>query len=313
METVDEILEYSPLILVVGGININLITSTDLIPEPGQTVTGNNLNITPGGKGANQAVGASRMGARVSLIGRIGDDQYGEQLLANLLAEGIDVRCVYKDSDAKSGIAIILLDKNGQNYIIQVRGANMLADTCEIKAAQECLPDVDALMIQNELPLKVTINVAKDANVLGIPVIFDPAPSDNNIKEIIPFADVIMPNQNEAEFLTGIKVVDEVSARKASAILLKLGVSTVVIKMGELGAYYESAGESGFVSSVPTDVVDSVAAGDAFGAAFTVSIAEKLSLREAVKKGCAAGSIAVSKSGAQISMPARSQVDSLIS
>ena len=99
METVHEILEYSPLILVVGGININLITSTDLIPEPGQTVTGNNLNITPGGKGANQAVGASRMGARVSLIGRIGDDQYGEQLLANLLAEGIDVRCVYKDSD----------------------------------------------------------------------------------------------------------------------------------------------------------------------------------------------------------------------
>ena len=313
METVDELLEYSPLILVVGGININLITSTDLIPEPGQTVTGNNLNITPGGKGANQAVGASRMGARVSLIGRIGDDQYGEQLLANLLAEGIYVRCVYKDSDAKSGIAIILLDKNGQNYIIQVRGANMLADTCEIKAAQECLPDVDALMIQNELPLKVTINVAKDANVLGIPVIFDPAPSDNNIKEIIPFADGIMPNQNEAEFLTGIKVVDQVSARKASAILLKSGVSTVVIKMGELGAYYESAGESGFVSSVPTDVVDSVAAGDAFGAAFTVSIAEKLSLREAVKKGCAAGSIAVSKSGAQISMHARSQVDSLIS
>ena len=292
---------------------MNLITSSDVIPEPGQTVTGNSIHVTPGGKGANQAVGAARMGAKVSMIGRVGEDDYGAQLIKNLTSEGIDVRSIYKDSDAQSGIAIILLDKQGQNYIVQVRGANLLTDDHEVQAAQERLSGVDALMIQNELPVAVTKRVACSAKELGVPVIFDPAPSDRHLKEIIEYVDIIMPNQNEAEFLTEIEINDEDSASKAASVLLETGVSIVVIKMGELGAYYATGNDSGFVSSIPAKVVDSVAAGDAFGASFTVSIAEKLSLRQAVLKGCAAGSIAVSQNGAQLSMPRRNQVESLIS
>lgn len=313
MKSLSKITNAPPRVLVLGGININLITSSDVIPEPGQTVTGNSLYITPGGKGANQAVGAARMGAKVSIIGRVGDDQYGEELIQNLITEGIDVQSVYKHPDSQSGIAIILLDKHGQNYIVQVRGANLLAGKAEIDAAQERLTNADALMIQNELPVSVTKKVASIAKELGVPVMFDPAPSDHNLKEIIEHVDIIMPNQNEGEFLTGVKIDDEISARKASSILLATGVSTVVIKMGGLGAYFASANDSGFVPSIPSKVVDSVGAGDAFGASFTVSVAEQLPLREAVLKGCAAGSIAVSKPGAQTSMPNRNQVDSLIS
>jgi ribokinase len=172
---------------------------------------------------------------------------------------------------------------------------------------------VDALMIQNELPVAVTKKVACLAKEMEVPVIFDPAPSDGQLKQIIDYIDIIMPNQNEATFLTGIQINDEISAAKAASVLLEIGVSTVVIKMGDLGAYYATDNESGFVSSIPAKVVDSVAAGDAFGASFTVSIAEKLPLREAVVKGCAAGSIAVSQKGAQVSMPHRKQVESLIS
>ena len=313
MKSTNKTLVKLPKILVLGGINMNLITSSDVIPEPGQTVTGNSIHITPGGKGANQAVAAARMGAEVSMIGRVGEDEYGVQLIKNLTSEGIDVRYVYKDSAAQSGIAIILLDKQGQNYIVQVRGANLLTGNNEIQAAQECISGVDALMIQNELPVAVTKSVAYSAKELGVPVIFDPAPTDWHLKEIIEYVDIIMPNQNEAEFLTEVEINDETSAAKAASVLLETGVLTVVIKMGELGAYYATSNDSGFVPSIPAKVVDSVAAGDAFGASFTVSIAEKLSLREAVLKGCAAGSIAVSQKGAQVSMPRRNQVDLLIS
>jgi ribokinase len=299
-------------ILVLGGINMNLIASSDVIPEPGQTVSGNDFYITPGGKGANQAVGAARMGAHVSIIGRVGSDQYGVQLIDNLVSEGINIQSVVKDPTTQSGVAIILLDKNKQNYIVQVRGANLLAGELEIQHAAEDLIKADVLMIQNELPVNVTKNVACKAKELDVKVIFDPAPSDNNLIHIMNYVDVLMPNQNETKFLTGIKVTDPASAKQASNDLLKLGVSDVVIKMGELGAYYANAQESGFVPSIPTKMVDSVAAGDAFGAAFAVSLAEGLNIREAVIRGCAAGSISVSTRGAQASMPHRNDVDSLI-
>jgi len=313
MKSLDKTAAYAPRIVVVGGINMNLITSSDVIPQPGQTVTGNSIYTTPGGKGANQAVGAARMGAKVSIIGRVGDDQYGVELIENLRSEGIDIDSVYKDSHAQSGVAIILLDKHGQNYIVQVRGANLLMGVTEVDAAEEKLINSDVLMIQNELPLSVTKNVASKAKQLGVKVIFDPAPADNNLKEIIEYVDVITPNQNEAEFLTGIKINSETSARKASIVLLGTGVSTVVIKMGELGAYFATATESGFISAIPSKVVDSVAAGDAFGASFAVSVAENLSLYQSVMKGCIAGSLAVTKQGAQVSMPDRIIVDSLVS
>lgn len=298
--------------MVLGGINMDLIAATERIPDPGETVTGDLFYTTPGGKGANQAVGAARMGALVRMVGRVGADTFGPELVEDMRREGIDVSAVAEDPDAASGIAMILLDGERQNYIVQVRGANLRCDEVQIQAAEAALGSADALMLQLELPFSVTYSIAKAARATGVTVFWDPAPPHPDMATALDAVDVITPNQNEAEFLTGIPVTDPESARAACAVLLGKGVPTVVIKMGEMGAYYATAEESGYVIGFEVEPVDSVAAGDAFGGALAVALSEGRPLREAVERGCAAGALAVTKPGAQAAMPARDEVEALL-
>ena len=308
----NQIAKDRPTLVVLGGINMDLIALTQHMPGPGETVTGDLFYTTPGGKGGNQAVAAARMGAHVHMVGRVGTDTFGPELIDDLRGDGIEVSGIASDPEAASGIAMIMLDGERQNYITQVRGANLNADDAQVDAAKGALQRADALMLQLELPFDVTLKVALAARQLGVTVFWDPAPPHPDMERALDAVDVITPNQNEAQFLTGVEVVDSGSAEQAARALLGKGIPTVVIKMGEMGAFYATNEESGLVPGFDIEPVDSVAAGDAFGGALAVSMAEGLALREAVRRGCAAGALACTRQGAQAAMPSRVEVEALL-
>ena len=299
-------------IVVLGGINMDLIGTAPRLPAPGETVMGSHFYTAPGGKGANQAVAAARMGARVRMIGRVGDDVFGPPMLDDLRGYGIDTRGVAIDPDHASGIALILLDERRQNHITAIYGANMQCGDQELAAAKKALDGADALMFQLETPYEVSLKAANLAKEMGAAVIWDPAPPLGLPPEAFDALDVVTPNQTEAEALTGIPVTDVPSARAAAEALLAAGASTAVVKLGELGAYYATESGGGSVQSYDVDASDTVAAGDAFGGAFAVALAEGKTIHEAVRYGTAAGALAVTRPGAQESMPTRAEVEALM-
>ncbi len=300
-----------PTIVVLGGINMDLVGTTERMPAPGETVFGQAFHTAPGGKGANQAVAAARLGAQVRMVGRVGQDEFGPALLEGMRREGIDVSGVAVDPDNSSGIAVILLDSQKQNYIVAIYGANLASDQDQVRAAETALQGADALLLQLETPLEVAAEVARIAKSGGVHVIWDPAPALEMGPDLYNLCDVLTPNQTEAEYLTGIPVSDTASARRAARKLVEQGVSACVVTMAEFGAYYATAEGEGFVQPFEVDVVDTVAAGDAFSAALGVAIAEGRPLPSAIEYASAAGALAVMKSGAQEAMPYRHEVDSL--
>lgn len=301
-----------PTIVVLGGINMDLIAVAPKLPMGGETVVGERFYTAPGGKGANQAVAAAMLGARVRMVGRVGKDAFGPVLLAGLRGHGIDVRGVAEDAQNSSGIAMILLDAQRQNHIVAIYGANMACDKMQRDAALEALEGADALMLQLEIPFEVSLAAARHARSRGIRVIWDPAPAQDTPEDIYTAVDVLTPNQTEAAYLTGIEVTDITSARRAAQALLDMGVPAAIVKMGDMGALYATRSESGLVPAYKVRVVDTVAAGDAFGAALTVALCEGKSLPDSVRYGAAAGALAVTRPGAQEAMPPRQEVDALI-
>lgn len=303
----------SPSIVVLGSINMDLIGAAPRLPSPGETVLGGDFYTAPGGKGANQAVAAVRMGASTRLVGRVGNDLFAPQLLDNLRANGVDVSGVMEDPDAASGVAMILLDPSRENRILVASGANMRCDDTQIDAVASALDGADALMLQCEIPPAVSLVAARIAHGMGVRVVWDPAPAEGFPPDAYALVDVLTPNQAEAAALTGIDVTDVVSAESAARALLQRGVRAVVVKLGEHGAFYLSNDDSGYVPPFEVQAVDTVAAGDAFGAAMACALAEGRPLNEAVRFASAAGALAVTRPGAQDAMPTRSEVDALIS
>ena len=303
----------SPTIVVLGSINMDLVGAVSRFPSPGETVLGGDFSTAPGGKGANQAVAAARMGASVRMIGRVGTDVFAPTLLDNLRANGVDVTGVTQDPDAPSGVAMVLLDASHENRIVVLSGANMRCDDTQVDAAALALQGADALMLQCELPSAVSLEAARIAREMGIRVVWDPAPADAFPPEAYALVDVLTPNQAEAAALTGIDVTDAASAETAARSLLQRGVRAVVVKLGEAGASYLSDADSGYIPPFEVDALDTVAAGDAFGAAMTCALAEGKPLPDAVRYGAAAGALAVTRPGAQEAMPTRSEVESLFS
>ena len=302
----------NPVIVVFGGINMDLVGTTQRMPMPGETVFGDSFHTAPGGKGANQAVAAARLGADVRMVGRVGADDFGSTLIDGLRRERIDASRVAVDPNNHSGIAMILLDGDRQNYIVATYGANLACDQAQVDAVSEALEGAHALLLQLEVPLEAALSAATLAKGRGVPVVWDPAPALPMGKKAYAACDVLTPNQVEAEFLTGIPVVDIDSAHRACESLVADGVRAAVVKLGEGGAYYSTADEHGFVPPFAVDVADTVAAGDAFAAALAVRISEGRTLRDAVLYGNGAGSLAVTKSGAQEAMPTRREVDELL-
>ena len=301
-------------ICVFGGINIDFFATTGRMPLPGQTVVGDSFLETGGGKGANQAFATARLGAETHMIGAVGADSFGERLIADLGGVGVDTSGIVSIPEMHTGVALILLDADKQNYIVQIPGANHSAGLGDITHSMEVLRNSDVLMLQREVSQEISLKLARGAKKHGITVVWDPAPApsslDDALLELLRLADVVTPNETEAEALTGIPVVDFVSAEAAAVQIIEIGAQSVVITMGgQGGLLLESGSDEPFTfQPLPVDIVDTVAAGDAFTAGLAVALAEGQSLTDAVKFGRVSGGLAVTSEGAMISMPTRDQV-----
>ena len=296
---------------MLGGINMDLVTISPRFPQPGETVVGSRFLTYPGGKGANQAVAAARMGAAVAMVGRVGDDVFGPQLLKSLTDSGVDVSAVDVATNTDSGLAIVEIDGSSQNRITQILGAN---DTCGPSQRQQVsalLPHASVLMLQLEVSLSLSLEVAREAWTQGKTVILDPGPVRPLPSEFYPYCSVITPNETEAEALVGFPVRDKESASAAAAELLERGVTAVVVKLGSGGCYYATRRHGRHVPAFPVQAVDSVAAGDAFNGALAVGLSRGQELERAVVSASAAGALAVTRSGAQDSMPYGNEVEAL--
>jgi ribokinase len=299
-------------VVVLGGINMDLVTVAPRFPEPGETVVGTRFLTYPGGKGANQAVAAARLGARTAMVGRVGSDVFGQQLTGSLAADGIDVEGVAIAPGTNSGIAVINIDESAQNRIIQVLGANTTCGEAEAGRVRRALAQASTLLLQLEVSVDLSLRVAREAISLGKTVILDPGPARPFPEEFYSHCSVITPNETEAQALVGFPVEDPSSAARAAGQLLARGVGVAVVKLGAQGVYYASAEGGEYVPPFPVKAVDSVAAGDAFNGALAVSLAEGAGLPQSVRFAAAAGALAVTKSGAQDSMPDRADVEALL-
>jgi ribokinase len=303
-----------PHIVVVGSLNMDLVVEVPLIPLPGETVLGKNFATFPGGKGANQAVAAARLGAQVSLIGRVGTDAFGDQLLASARADGIDVSQVGRDASAATGVAMIVVDEQGQNSIAVASGANFRLTADHVRQAWAKLGKVDLLVMPLETPLD-TIQTAVDlARQSGARVLLNPAPAQQLPASILTGVDVLVPNEPETAQLTGMPVDTPQESREAARQLMNLGVGSVVLTLGGRGALVLDGHTADFtlVPAREVAVVDTTAAGDAFVAGLAVALGEGKSLVEAAQFANAVGALAVTRQGAQPGMPTREEVEALL-
>ena len=302
----------TPGIVVLGGINMDLVTYSDRFPGDGETVVGHRFVTYAGGKGANQAVAAARMGARAAMAGRVGGDMFGPQLLDGMSAAGVDVSRVAVAPGETSGIAVIGIDGSAQNRIVQVLGANSTCGAEQAEAVAAALADAGTLLLQLEVPLDVSLAAARAARAAGKTVMLDPGPVRPFPEELLQLADMVTPNETEAEAIVGFQVDGPDAAARAAHSLLERGAGAAVIKLGEQGALFATPELSGFQTPFTVDAVDTVAAGDAFNGALAVSLAEGKPLDDAVRVACAAGALAVTTVGAQDSMPTRAAVEALL-
>ena len=299
-------------VIVLGSLNMDLVVTTDRLPTPGETLKGGAFATYPGGKGANQAVGAARLGCDVSMMGRVGDDDFGQSLINILAMENVDTSGISLDSSEKTGIAIICVDSNGENTIVAVYGANMACGSQEIEATAERISESSVLLIQNEIPAFTSQNISARCKEIGTTIVWDPAPASNEHIHLLQASDFVTPNEIEATALAGIEVSTVDSAIKACEIISSMGKATPIIKMGELGVVYMDPHRIKHQIGFEVDAIDTVAAGDAFNAGFAVALTEGLNVNGAVRFACAAGALATTKYGAQSAMPFRNEVDSFL-
>jgi ribokinase len=302
-----------PHIVVLGSLNMDLVIRSPRIPRPGETILGGELHTVPGGKGANQAVAAARLGAQVSMIGRVGQDAFAAPLLENLVADGIDHAFVLQDGEAATGVALIVVDDNGENSIVVSSGANMQLFPADAEAAESAIAAADLLILQLEVPLETVIRSAELARIHGVKVVLNPAPAQPLPAELLSMVDVLVPNESEAALLTGLPTGTQTEVAKAVEALLGSGVGTVILTLGERGALPARKGEMQVVPAFDVEPVDTTAAGDAFVAGLAVALAEGRDLYEAVRWGNAAGGLAATKLGAQTSLPTRQALERLLS
>ena len=300
-----------PLIVVVGSINMDLVARMVRLPRPGETVSGESFQTIPGGKGANQAVAAARLGARVVMIGRLGDDSFSGILRQNLIADGIDTTHVLDTPGCSSGVALIGVETTGANAITVIPAANGRLSVDDVESCRTILSTATALIVQLETPVPTVAAAIRIAQQYGVLTVLDPAPIPaGQIPLDLISVDILSPNQTEAEALTGVVVHDWESAEIAAGELQRRGAKNVVIKMGELGALIcQQDGAVQRVEATKANIVDTTAAGDAFTAAMTIAKCEGRSLADATRFGCLAGTIACTRFGAQPAMPTREELE----
>ena len=295
-------------IVVVGSTNTDMVVKAARIPAPGETILGGRFLMNPGGKGANQAVAAARLGAEVVFIAKVGDDLFGREAKALFAKENICTDYVLTDPSEPSGVALIMVDAKGENCIAVASGANGTLMPEDIEGLEGVIAQADMLLMQLETPLE-TVRYAADMAVnLGVPVILNPAPACELPADLYDCLEVITPNESEAELLTSIKVTDEASAEAAARVLCDKDVLQVVITMGAKGAYVFDGVDGVMVPAFKVEAVDTTAAGDVFNGALAVALTEELELEEAVRFASKAASISVTRMGAQASAPRREEL-----
>jgi ribokinase len=294
---------------------MDLVVQTSRRPEKGETIIGKGFGMFAGGKGNNQAIAAARAEANVSMIGRVGNDSFGENLLATLSREKVDVSGMVVDSQAATGIAHITVDEHGDNYIVIAQQSNANLCSSDVERCAQLIADCDVLLMQLEVPFEPLCTAAALARKSGATVVLNPAPapSGKSLPEaLLQHVDVIIPNQPEAFQLSGIDASTLEGAEKAAEYFSKLGIKTSIITLGESGALVFEDGLSEHVQSFKVDSIDSTAAGDAFCGAFAASLARGKQLLSAVRTGCAAGALATTRLGAEPSLPTQAAIQRLL-
>lgn len=299
---------HSPRILVVGSSNTDMVVRVERIPRAGETVLGGSFLTAGGGKGANQAVAAAKAGGRVTFLGRVGRDVYGEAARASLRGLGIETKFMVCDAKEPSGVALILVARNGENSIAVAPGANGKLSAADVRKAKAAFVGARVLVAQLEVPVATVRAAVRLAQAQGVPVILNPAPARELPDALLREVAVLTPNETEAEILTGIKVRNPASARKAAEVLLARGVGAVVVTLGARGALLATSEGAKLVPGFAVKAVDTTAAGDTFNGALAVALAEGQTLEEAVRFANAAAAISVTRKGAQPSAPARREI-----
>jgi ribokinase len=297
---------------VIGSINMDIVAIADKLPNLGETVIGNEFMTCPGGKGANQAVAASRLCADVRMVGKVGDDMYGSQYIDILSKNGVKHDSVFIEKETSTGIAVIEVDKNGQNHIIIISGANGKVDTAFIENQKEKILEGDIFLFQLEIPLDAVIYAMRLVKEKRGIVILDPAPARELPEQIYKYIDFITPNETEIETLTGIKISNEKDLKEAAQYLLSKGIKNIIAKAGKKGAYIINDLNFKHIPTFDVKAVDTTAAGDSFNAGFAFALSQGKSIEECVRFANAVGALSTTAKGAQSAMPTLKQVKKIL-
>jgi ribokinase len=295
-------------IWVIGSINTDLVVSTRKLPAPGETVLGKSFFINPGGKGANQAVAAARLGATVSMVGCVGADDFGTHALAGLAAENVDCAHIARIDSEPTGVALINVDQSGLNQITVAPGANNCVDAQTIDQAFQAIPQQATILLQLEIPVNSVLDAVQLGRAKNCRLILDPAPAQQLPSTLCEKLSLITPNASEAAALTGLSVADFGQARKAADKLQELGCEHVILTLGEAGALVQSNGACTRIEAPRVVTRDTTAAGDCFNGALATALVAGAGLTEAVEFACRAAALSTTQLGAQSSMPRRDEI-----
>jgi len=305
----------SPHVVVIGSISMDLVVRTTAVPAAGETVSGHSFASVPGGKGATQAIAAARCQGKVSMIGRVGNDDFGQRLLLGLSANGVDTSGIMVSEGISTGANLIMVNEIGENAICHTGGANLLLSIEDIDEQNELIHKADVVVMQLEIPQQTVVYVLEEARHHQIPVILNPAPAPEGPDKINPAlfeVDVLIPNQDETSRLCGEPVHDAHSAKLAGSALVGLGAKAVVVTLGRRGAMAITADQIFKIPSFSAKIVDTTGAGDAFCGAFAVAYAREKDLKQATRFAAAAGALACNRFGAQASLPHLEQIQRLL-
>lgn len=292
-----------PKIAVVGSANTDMVIKADRIPAPGETVIGREFVMAPGGKGANQAVAAARLGAEVTFVARLGSDIFGDRAIAGYEQDGIDTTWIVRDPETASGVALIFVDEAGENSIAVASGANARLTAEDVERAQDAIASADVLLVQLEVPLAAVSRAIELAHSAGVRVILNPAPAREVPTSLLSRVSVATPNEHEIKVVVG-----EGDRVRSVAKMLDAGTQTVLVTLGAQGVLWAEKGQQVRIPAFRVQAVDTTAAGDAFNGALAYALASELAMQEAIRYASAAAAIAVTRMGAQPSLPTRTEV-----